>query len=91
MKIALLFMVVATFFKFVAGVISNIFRCFKKKKVSPQSTRREWYGNCENCGALDSLHRFQGKRYCALCYARIKTEWNFAKKAQKEHSSEETE
>lgn len=80
MKILLLFMAVASVFKFVARAISSVFRYFKKEKVSPEPIRRDWYGNCENCGMLGGLHRFQGKRYCAMCYARIKTEWDFSKK-----------
>lgn len=91
MKIALLFMTVAAIFKFIAGVISRAFRHFKKEKASSEPIRRDWYGNCENCGTLGGLHKFQGKRYCAACHARIKTEWDFTKKAQKDDMSKETE
>ena len=75
-------MVAVTVIKFIAGVISSAFRYFKKEKVSPEPIRRDWYGNCENCGILGGLHRLDGKRYCAMCYARIKTERDFSKKAQ---------
>ena len=84
MKIALLFMTLATVAKFVARAMSSVCRLLKKKKASPEPIRRDWYGNCENCGRLGGLHRFQGKRYCAMCHARIKTEWDFSKKEQKD-------
>ena len=86
MKIALLFMMMATVVKFVARAISSVFQYFKKEKVSPEPIRRDWYGNCENCGKYGGLHRFQGKRYCAVCHAQIKTEYDFAKKKQVEQT-----
>ena len=81
-KVALVFVIIGEFVLFVAKAVSWIFQRLTKKDAAPEPTRRDWYGNCENCGKLDSLHKFQGKRYCAMCYARIKTEYDFSKKKQ---------
>lgn len=91
MKIAVIVLVVGEVVLLIAKAVSGIIRFIKKDKAPSEPIRRDWYGNCENCGTLGGLHRFQGKRYCAVCYARIKTEWDFAKKAQKDHSGKETQ
>ena len=74
---------------FVAELLKVIFRAFaslfysvKKETTTPEPLNKDWYGNCENCGKFGGLHRFQGKRYCAVCHARIKTEYDFAKKVK---------
>ena len=41
------------------------------------SVSRDWYGICENCGKKDGLHRFEGKKYCAKCHAKLKTAKKF--------------
>lgn len=73
MKILLIFMAIAELFKFIGKVVSAAIPSFPKKKAPTEPIRRKWYGNCENCGILSGLHRLDGKRYCAKCYARIKT------------------
>ena len=59
---------------------ARLFQPGKKEKESPKTIRRQWYGVCEECGKTDGLHKLQGKQYCARCYARIKTEQDFARK-----------
>lgn len=87
MNVLMLFMTAAELFKFIARSVSSALRSFHKKNVQPEPPKRDWYGNCENCGKMDSLHRFQGKRYCAMRHARIKTEYDFAKKTQLESTA----
>ncbi len=43
---------------------------------------QDWYGICDHCGKKDGLHRLDGKKYCALCHAKIKTERDFSQKQQ---------
>ena len=79
-KVAIVFVIIGEFVLFIAKAVSWIFQRLTKKDAAPEPPRRDWYGNCENCGKLGGLHRFQGKRYCAVCHARIKTDYDFAKK-----------
>ena len=72
----LLFIIVAEFLKVIVKAFASLFRV-KKEKAAPKTLNKEWYGSCENCGKYGGLHRFQEKRYCAVCHARIKTEYDF--------------
>lgn len=83
-KVAIVFVIIGEFLLFIAKAVLWIFQQLTKKDVAPELPHRDWYGECENCGKRDGLHRFQGKRYCAVCYAHIKTEYDFAKKKQVE-------
>ena len=81
-KLLLLCMFVAKLLKVIFRALTSLFRSRKRATATLEPPKRDWYGNCENCGKLDGLHKFQGKRYCAMCYARIKTEYDFSKKKQ---------
>ena len=81
-KLFLLVMLVFMVLKTVIRAIAKVFQLGQNRKDSKESFVSDWYGVCENCGKKDGLHRFQVKRYCARCYAQIKTEWDFAKKAK---------
>lgn len=83
-KVALVFVIIGEFVLFIAKAVSCIFRRLTKKDTPPEPLNKDWYGNCENCGKYGGLHRFQGKRYCVVCHARIKTKYDFAKKKQAE-------
>jgi len=74
MKIFLVFYAIASVFKFLGRAIRRLFRKSPKAQAASASTSRNWYGICDCCGNKDGLHRFEGKRYCAKCYARFKTE-----------------
>lgn len=84
MKILLIFYAIALVFKYIWNVFASLFRTIfrRKKKADTLSTSasRDWYGICENCGIKGGLHRFEGKRYCAKCHARFKTEKQFGVK-----------
>ena len=55
-------------------IYAIIKRISSKKHSSFSAPSRDWYGTCEKCGKTDGLHRFEGKKYCAWCYAKLKTE-----------------
>lgn len=74
MKLFLLFYAIATVFKFIARMISSLFRLKPTCKTEPMQTTRDWYGICDNCGIKGGLHTFEGKRYCAKCHARLSVE-----------------
>ena len=83
-KVALVFVIIGEFVLFIVKAVSWIFQRLMKKDAAPEPTRRDWYGTCESCGKRDGLHSFQGKRYCAMCHARIKSEYDFTKEIQTE-------
>ena len=83
-KLLLLVILVFKVLENVIRAITKVFQTRQNRNDSKESFVRDWYGICENCGKKDGLHRFHGKRYCARCYAQIKTEWDFAKKAKKD-------
>lgn len=74
MKIFLAFYAIVSFFKFLASAVGCLFKKRPKVKSSATSASRDWYGVCDGCGRKDGLHRFEGKRYCAYCSARLETE-----------------
>jgi len=88
------FVLLLTLVYFIIKSIYNLIQHFIDKKEAKKSKeywqpfyekrRQEWYGTCANCGKEGGLHRFQGKKYCAICHARIKTEYNLSKKSQGE-------
>lgn len=80
MKLFLLFYAIAAVFKFIARMFSSLFRRLSAKKVEPTQTTLDWYGICEKCGTKSGLHRFEGKRYCAMCHARLTAEKKYGKK-----------
>lgn len=62
-------------------VIKKISR--KKPFAHTNSISRDWYGTCEKCGKTDGLHRFEGAKYCAICYAKLKAEKKFGVNQEK--------
>lgn len=83
MKLFLFVYALIAVIKFIGNAIGSIIHRFSKPKNSPTQISRDWYGICDNCGKKDGLHRLDGKRYCAMCYARISTEKKFAAKQEK--------
>lgn len=83
-KLLLLVTLAAELLKPIFRAFASLFHSTRKETLTPEPLNEDWYGNCQNCGKKDGLHRFQGKRYCAVCHARIKTEYDFAKKKQVE-------
>jgi len=73
-KIALVFYAIAGIFKFIGTAISHLFRSKEKPQITTTSVSGSWYGICEKCGTKGGLHRFEGKRYCAVCHARLTAE-----------------
>ena len=84
MEIAVAILVIGEILLVIAKAVSGIVQFLKRKEEPERPPLRDWYGYCEKCGKLDGLHRFQGKKYCAWCHARIKTESDLAKKKQKD-------
>lgn len=82
MKLLLVFYAIIEFFKFLVNIICRLFRKKPKTQSTYTSTSDNWYGICENCGKKGGLHRLDGKRYCAKCYARLKTEKDFSAKIE---------
>ena len=83
-KLLLLFMFVDKLLKVILRAFASLFCSRKKADTTLEPLNNNWYDNCEKCGKYGGLHRFQEKRYCAVCHARIKTEYDFAKKKQAE-------
>lgn len=82
MKLFLFFYALFAIVKFIGNAIGNLIHRFAKAKSNTTQINRDWYGICDNCGKKDGLHRLDGKRYCAMCYARISTEKKFAAKQE---------
>ena len=82
MKFLLCIVVVGEILTMILKALSKISLTYNRKETSASQARRDWYGVCDNCGKTDGLHRLDGKRYCAMCHAKIKTERDFAKKQQ---------
>lgn len=72
-------------FYIIKSLVNYIGR-LKRKSNSENQSINDWYGVCEKCGKTDGLHRLNGKRYCAMCHARIKTEQQFADKYNGENN-----
>lgn len=70
MKFLIFLMAFYMIFNTVASAISKLFSLTKNKFTEPSSS--SWYGICDNCGKKSGLHRFHGKRYCAVCHANLK-------------------
>lgn len=84
-KAVLVFYAVGFAFKFIGSAISHLFRPRAKSQVTTASVSGSWYGICEKCGTKGGLHRFEGKRYCAVCHARLTAEKKYgAKQGQNE-------
>ena len=73
MKILLVFLVVGELFVMIGTAIGHLFQP-KAKSSTTISVANSWYGICEKCGIKDGLHRFEGKKYCAMCHARLTAE-----------------
>ncbi len=85
-KILLLIYAIATVFKFIVTAIIRLLRPKSKSQTTTTSVSNNWYGICEKCGTKGGLHRFEGKRYCAMCHARLSAEKKYGVK-QNEHES----
>lgn len=73
MKIFLVFLIIGELFVMIGEAISHLFRS-KAKSRTTTSISDSWYGICEKCGRKGGLHRFEGKKYCAMCHARLAAE-----------------
>lgn len=71
MKLLIVIMAFCVILKIVVSAISRLFSLTRKKEYTEPSTSN-WYGICDNCGKKSGLHRFHGKRYCAVCHATLK-------------------
>ncbi len=81
--IALAIAVVLFFVRMIVYIVKWLIGLFSKKKsVAETTVSRNWYGICERCGKKSGLHRFEGNRYCAMCYAILKTEKTMAEKSE---------
>ena len=86
MKILLVFLIIGELFVTIGKAISHLFQPSAKSKVAT-SVSDSWYGICEKCGRKDGLHRFEGKKYCAMCHAKLIAEKKLkAKKNDKNES-----
>ena len=86
MKILLVFLVVGELFVMIGTAIGHLFQP-KAKSRTATPVSDSWYGICEKCGRKDGLHRFEGKKYCAMCHARLTAEKKLrAKKNDKNES-----
>lgn len=83
-RLLLFFYAIAAVFKYIANIIGSLFRSKPSQKTESMQVTRDWYGSCENCGTKTSLHTFEGKRYCAMCHARLSAEKKLAKKQKSE-------
>lgn len=82
MKLLLLFYAIAAVVKFVSRAISSLFRWKPFQKTEPTQTTLDWCGICEKCGTKGGLHTFEGKRYCAMCHARLSAEKKYGVKQE---------
>ena len=80
MKILLVFLVVEELFAMIGKAICQLFQ--PKSKIVITSVSDSWYGICEKCGRKDGLHRLEGKKYCAMCHARLTAEKKYGAKQE---------
>ncbi len=84
--LTLVYFIIKTVYELIQHFADKRYAEKRRKEWQPfyEKRHQEWYGICENCGTKDGLHRFHGKKYCANCHARIKTEHDLSKKSQGE-------
>lgn len=78
MKIILIVCAVVLILRFIFNVIKSLFYSIKnfskKNPPTPSYSLLNKIGNCAKCGKKDHLSNFEGKKYCAFCYARLYAE-----------------
>lgn len=74
MKIFLLLYGIVSVFKFIGNTIASLFRKKKKLELPSTSISLTWNTPCAKCGEKGGIHRFEGKKYCARCHARLYAE-----------------
>lgn len=84
-KIILFILVITEIFIMIGKVISRLFHSKSKLQSATSSISYNWYGECEKCGKKGGLHRFEGKRYCAMCHARLTAEKKYGGKQKYEN------
>lgn len=84
--LASVYFIIKTVYELIQHFADKRYAEKRKKELQPfyEKRRQEWYGICENCGTKGGLHRFHGKKYCANCHARIKTQYDLSKESQGE-------
>ena len=82
-KIVLVVYAMLSVFKVIGNAICHLFRHGEETPIQTTSVSGNWYGICEQCGTKDGLHRFEGKRYCAKCHARLTVEKKFGGNAKR--------
>lgn len=84
--LASVYFIIKTVYELIQHFADKRYAEKRKKDLQPfyEKRRQEWYGICENCGTKGGLHRFHGKKYCANCHARIKTQYDLSKESQGE-------
>lgn len=84
--LTLVYFIIKTVYELIQHFADKRYSEKRRKEWQPfyEKRHQEWYGICENCGTKGGLHRFHGKKYCANCHARIKTEHDLSKKSQGE-------
>ena len=80
MKILLVFLVVGELFAIIGKGICHLFQ--PKPKITKTSVSDSWYGICEKCRKKGGLHRFEGRKYCAMCHARLTAEKKYGAKQE---------
>lgn len=78
-KILLVFLIIGELFVTIGKAISCLFQT-KAKSKAVTSISGSWYGICEKCGRKGGLHRFEGKKYCAMCHAKLTAEKKYGAK-----------
>lgn len=89
MKLFLVFYAAVSVLKLFGTAISRLLRPKPNAKPATTSVSGDWYGICEKCGTKSGLHRFEGKRYCAMCHARLTAEKKCGTKTMQTHVAEE--
>ena len=84
--LTLVYFIIKTVYELIQHFADKRYSEKRRKEWQPfyEKRHQEWYGICENCGTKGGLHRFHGKKYCANCHARIKTQYDLSKKSQGE-------
>lgn len=84
--LASVYFIIKTVYELIQHFADKRYAEKRRKEWQPfyEKRRQEWYGICESCGTKGGLHRFHGKKYCANCHARTKTEYDLFKKSQGE-------
>ena len=84
--LASVYFIIKTVYELIQHFADKRYAEKRKKELQPfyEKRRQEWYGICENRGTKGGLHRFHGKKYCANCHARIKTQYDLSKESQGE-------